>query len=351
MGSSSTEDTAGESPFFLRDPGALWLGRSGHLWVADSGHGRVLKVASDGRVLASFGAPPGADDALAEPDFDEAIALSGLRLSAPRGLALAADERVLFVADGGSRCIWRVDVRAASARLMASPPGRSAASHDGRAVGAQFSARGAMVSEARALALDEDADALYLAMADCRQIWRLDISAGQMVVLAGDSHGGAAGRESPGPAHADAQADGPLHRATFAHPCGVVLAPDRKRLYIADRGSGAVRIVHLSDDTTTTLISAEDGLSGCTDVAIGPGGFVVVDADHDVLWGVNPRHRTLTRLWGGPGQLSRPSAVAFDRDNHSYVVADAGNHRLVRLMRDMSGATEMRLHTGGADSR
>lgn len=331
-------------------PEALVLGRSGALWVSDSGLGQVLCIAPDGRVTRVAGrarptAAAGTMDTgeVARLDRQADIGMHQVNFVSPSSLALSSDEQVLYVSDSQARKIWRIDLTGGNARLIAGAPESPSDAHAGEQAGDLGPAQRALSSEVRALALDEDADSLYLAMPDVGQVWLINIGAGYASVLAG-----MAGHEAPTGSEDPADTDPQLTfaAARFIRPSGVALAPDRKRLYVADSGATAVRIMHLDEARVTTLIDASDGLSGCTNVALGPGGLVLVDAQHHTLWGVNPRHRTLVRLWGGAEQLCRPSAMVFDRANYSYVVADTGNQRLMRLMRDMSTATEMRLHLG-----
>lgn len=316
-------------PVSVHTPEAIVLGRSGDLWVTDSELGRILRIAPDGRVRQCIGS----SGAAAAAGITRRVDIGDLPLPGVCGLAVSADEQRLYVSAGCPPAVWGIDLALGSARLLASAPERMVTGAPGYPVGARMAAEDGLVGEPRALALDEDADTLYLAMADIRQIWRLEFGAGDIHVLAGASP-----RDELG------HADGSFQEATFARPSGLALAPDRRRLYVADSRAVALRIAHLDEARVSTLVGPADGLSGCSDVAVGPGGFLVVDTGHDTIWGVNPRHHTLVKLWSGRERLNRPRALVFDRAHHGYVVADAGNHRLLRLMRDMSSATEMSLY-------
>jgi DNA-binding beta-propeller fold protein YncE len=70
-------------------------------------------------------------------------------------------------------------------------------------------------------------DALYIAMAGCHQVWRLDLSAGGLELVCGT------GRE--------ALADGPRLEATMNQPSGI--AADGSLLYVADSEASAIRSI------------------------------------------------------------------------------------------------------------
>ncbi|HWN68700.1 MAG TPA: hypothetical protein VNM90_13780, partial [Haliangium sp.] len=206
----------------------------------------------------------------------------------------------------------------------------------------------------RALALDDEHGTLYVAATDARQIWRMDLTAGAITPCAG---GLPADQTSHG------MGDGPALSARLTEPRGLALAPDRKRLYIADAGASAVRILHLDTAEIETLVGAPDmqpgstdgprqhaRLRGCTDLILSPGGLVVADSGNDAVRGINLRHGTVTTLWHAASAptLAGPSSVAFDRTARSYVVADTGHDRLVRVAADASRAAAMTLVSGRA---
>ena len=333
----------------LRRPESIQLGASGDLWVADSQRSQVLRIGPDGAVHAIIGV----DAATSTGSLDqwragtEPVPVDELRLAGPHALALSLDESQLFVAERAGTGLWQIDLHGRRAHRIASGVHADLGSTDVSStdvgstgkpdewlpVGAEFSALGGLPQAPHALALDQDSQRVYLAMADLGQIWSLDMRTGRIAVLVGNRSVEIGGE----------YLDSDFRRATFAHPCGLALSPDRRRLYVADSGCAALRILHFEPGEVTTLIAADNPEFGCTNVAIGPGGFAVLDSERHALWGVNPRHRTLVRLWGGDSRLASPGAVVFDRANHSYVLADTGNGRLIRLMRDMSDATPIHL--------
>lgn len=327
----------------LAHPGHVIADERGALWIADTGNHRVVGADRHGAVhtVVGTGRPGTADGRLAEACF-----------AAPRGLALASDGEVLYVADTGAHSVRRIDLAAGAVTTVA---GTGAAL--GPALGPALEpalgpasvpvpgdarpARDTALRSPWALALDEERGCLYITMAGSHQIWRLDLRAGQVRVLAGTG--------------AEALADGAWRTAAFARPSGLALSPDRKRLYVADSARSAIRVLHLDEERVETLVGAAgaghvDGppdrarLRHCTGLTLGPAGLVVADTHNHALRGINLRHATVTTVWPGRAEvahLDQPGAVAFDRVDRAYIVADTGNHRLMRVARDASAATEL----------
>lgn len=336
LGNASRE--AGEQRI-LASPGRVLADEHGNLWIADTGHRRVVVADRHGAIRAVIGSGVSGsrDGALDRASFE-----------APQGLALSASGARLYVADTGARRIRLVDLDlqtgAGAVTTVAGTGERGAALASG-----PRPARAAALPGPQALALDEERGVLYAAMADGRQIWRLDIDHGTVSPCAG---------APPVPSPPAAIADGPALEASFARPSGLALSADRKRLYIADAGASAVRVFHLDDGTVETLIGTArmdaghaDGpragarLRHCLDLTLSPAGLVVADSGNRALRGINLRHGTAITLWSGATtmQLTEPCSVALDRQDRSYVVADRGAHRLVRIAADTSHAAEIAL--------
>jgi sugar lactone lactonase YvrE len=334
----------------LRRPSRVLVDEHGNLWIADTGHHRIVVTRRDGTLLLVIGTGTSgcADGALHEASFHT-----------PQGLALARSGTRLYVADAGAHAIRRVDVdleRGAGAVTTVAgtgaagtplPPGR-------------HSLLTTALAAPRALALDDEHGALYVAAAGAGQIWRVDLAAAAITPCAGGLSADqipdqAADQAAPG------SSDGPALSVRLAEPRGLALAPDRKRLYIADAGASAVRILHLDTAEIETLVGTPDmqpgsadgprrhaRLRGCTDLILSPGGLVVADTGNDALRGINLRHGTVTTLWRAASAptLAGPGSVAFDRAGRSYVVADTGHDRLVRVAADASRATAIALVSG-----
>lgn len=324
------------------------------MWIADTGHHRIVIADRHGavRLVIGTGAPGSRDGAHGEASFD-----------APEGLAVTRAATRLYVADPGAHAIRRVDVDLAAGTAEVTTVAGTGAPGQALPPGTH-PARTTALAGPCALAVDEERDVLYAAMAGARQIWRVDLAAGAIESCAGrdgpEATGDARDGGTDGVGHADTGAR-PAHQAWLGEPRGLVLAPDRTRLYIADAGASAVRILHLTPGQATieTLVGAPHGthgeagdsdgsrrharLRGCMDVTLSPAGLVIADTGNHALRGVNLRHGTVMTLWGGAGAraLAGPGSVACDRPGRSYVVADTDNHRLVRVAADASAALEL----------
>ncbi len=279
-------------------PSAVQVGGSGHIWVTDTDGQCVMGTTPDGRVYTLIGSFASTKGGQFGGNVIDA------RFEAPSALVLSLDEATLYVADSRSNTIWRIDIA------------------NNRALAIEVAGRVGFT----ALALDEEVRILYVTTVDGPQVLGVpidvrSISASAVTVLA------------------DA----------FVRPSGLALAPDRKRLYVADGGADALRVIHLERQLLTTLMSREiaSGEFGCSNVAVTPGGLLVVDTDGHVLYGVNPRHAVTTpripRVETSQ-QLRSPMSVAFDRTTRTYVVADAGNRRVARIARDMLSVSDVVLH-------
>jgi sugar lactone lactonase YvrE len=326
----------------LRRPSHVLVDEHGNLWIADTGHRRIVVTRHDGTLLLAIGTgvPGCTDGALHEATFH-----------APHGLVLARSGTRLYVADAGAHAIRCVDVdleRGTGAVTTVAgtgtagiplPPGR-------------HPLRTTALAAPRALAYDDEHDVLYLAAAGARQVWRVDLTSAAITPCAG---------ALPADHGAHGISDGPALSARLADPRGLALAPDRKRLYIADTGASAVRILHLDTAAIETLVGTPDmqsgstdgprqhaRLRGCTDLILSPAGLVVADAGNDALRGINLRHGTVTTLWRAASAptLAGPGSVAFDRRRRSYMVADTGHDRLVRVAADASRAAAIALVSG-----
>jgi sugar lactone lactonase YvrE len=343
------------APAFLRYPRRVLIDESGHMWIADTGHHRIVIADRHGavRLVVGAGAPGSRDGAHREATFD-----------APEGLAVTRAATRLYVADTGAHAIRRVDVDlAAGTAVVTTVAGTGAPGH--ALPPGTHPARTTALAGPCALAVDEEHDVLYAAMAGARQVWRIDLAAGTIESCAGAERAGPAATDGAtgGATGGDA---GPAHQAWLGEPRGLVLSPDRTRLYIADAGTSAVRILHLipGQATIETLVGAPHGthgeagdsdgsrrqarLRGCMDVTLSPAGLVIADTGNHALRGVNLRHGTVMTLWRGAGAqaLAGPGSVACDRLGRSYVVADTDHHRLVRVAADASSAVELVLVPG-----
>lgn len=197
---------------FLSFPGKVLADEgTGQLFIADSNHNRIVAVnLSDLAVKAVIGqGTPG----LADGSYEEAMFYD------PQGMAL--DGRHLYVADAQNHAIRRVDLDAQTVTTMAGT-GEQARSFS-------LGGRGRQTPLNAPWDLAIGKGRLYVAMAGAHQLWRMDITNGDIARHAGSGRNG--------------RIDGPLAQAALAQPLGITT--DGKALYFADGDAGAIRMADL----------------------------------------------------------------------------------------------------------
>ena len=254
----------------LAFPGkALADALSGRLFVADSNHNRIVVLAlRDAAVLDVFGSGEAGmkDGAAEEASFNH-----------PQGMALAGNS--LYVADTENHAIRAIDIQLRTVETVAG-------------TGVQ-AGRMNLAGPGRITPLNSPWDlahhggSLFIAMAGCHQIWRLDLATGRV-----EPHAGS-GRE--------ARTDGPLMLAALAQPSGITT--DGARLYFADSESSSIR-------------SADVEPGGSVHTIVG--GDLFDFGDHDDF--------------GLQARLQHPLGVAWDRG--VLYVADTYNNRIKRVLPD-----------------
>src|SRR5262245_38665591 len=218
--SFTTEQHAATGP--LRFPGKVLSDEAGgRLFVADTGHHRVLELSFDGQVLRAFGdGQPGLVDGPA----------ASARFDGPQGMAL--HEKSLFVADAENHAVRRIDLDSGVASTVAGT-GEQAS---GRSSGGP--ALETPLNSPWDLAVR--GGEMFIAMAGCHQIWRLDLSSGTVQPWAGSG--------------VENIRDGPLPDAQFAQPSGLALDADGGRLFVADSEVSGVRAIDLREGAVRTLV-------------------------------------------------------------------------------------------------
>ncbi|MCG8417421.1 MAG: hypothetical protein MJE77_05695 [Proteobacteria bacterium] len=303
---------------------------AGTLWVADAATGQVLGLAleMDGRATV--------------------IARIPVATNQPSGLAITRNRDALFVADASGHVVRRFNL---SERDRPDVP----ASNAERGSDASAADVVADLDVPSALALDESAGVLYVAVTGANQIWRVDRVSHSVPTSAVPAATVLAGTGRPVPM------DGLFVHAGFARPTGLVLSADRRRLYVIDNQPASVRMLDLTLGQVSTLATlppngSEAATSGARgqitgrDIALTPHGLVIADPVDNQLYGVNLRHGTVSPLSSRLAEqspaglpLCQPSGVAFHRRTRSYVVADRGNGRLMLIAGDTRSASEVTL--------
>lgn len=238
---------------------------SDRLFIADSNHHRILELElHSGKVVRSIGAGTRGriDGAAAQATFLH-----------PQGLAL--DGSQLYIADTENHLIRRVDLATGVVTTIA-----------GTGLQAQ---RRMQPGPGLATTLNSPWDlavhngALYIAMAGAHQIWRLDLTTGDLAPHAGS------GRED---LH-----DGPWDTAALAQPSG--LAADAASLYFADSEVSAIRRIPLAP-------------GGRVETLFGAGLFAFGDRDGTI----------------GTARLQHPLGVVWHQD--TLYIADTYNNKIRR---------------------
>ena len=253
----------GEPPLPLQFPVGLAVSGN-YLYVADSEHHRVLECDQAGRVLRQFGS--------GGPGFiDGPMELAAF--NRPHGLHVWRD--ALYVADTGNHAVRRVELRSGDIDTICGA-GRPGTPVEGP------------IHDPRAVALDQPRDitlsgsALFIVTAGDNRVWKYDLGAPRIELVAGS------GRLSV--------TDGGSVGAAFAEPVSV--AAVQQLLYVCDMAGSAIRSVNVRTGAVSTLVGVDQWQHGDTDGA-----------------------RTEARL-------QRPQAVALDPEAPLLWIADSGNDAL-----------------------
>jgi len=266
----------------LRFPGKVSVDEeSGRLFIADSSHNRIIVAGMDGTLQAVIGSGKAG---LRDGGFDEA------RFSQPQGMAVRGN--LIYVADTENHAIRRIDLAERSVTTIAGTGRqlRQAPIIDPKP------AKNADLSSPWDLYLVDDF--LYVAMAGCHQIWRMNLKDGRIGVYAGNAVEDIVdGRRLPPAAYR-------MGFASFAQPSG--LASDGNRLFVADSEGSSIRSVPLRNNEDVRTIVGTASLSYARLFTFG---------DRD-----GPREQVL---------LQHPLGVAY-LDGYLYV-ADTYNNKIKRI--------------------
>ncbi len=290
------------------------------LFIADTNNNRILVSGIDGVVTDVIG---GGQSALKDGDYKTA------NFHMPHGMAVIAD--TLYVADCENQALRKVDLKAKTVETIAGTGVQLRAPSGGPA-------RTTTLDSPWDLALSEDGNTLYIAMAGDHRIWVMDLPKQQIQVLAGN------GREDI--------VDGPFAQSAYAQPSGLSLHGNT--LYVADSEASAVRALDLKEKTARTLIGFPnlqqgrlfafgdiDGVLGTAKLqhALGvvyvDGTLYITDTYNHKIKTINPEKKSVATFLGdgkpGPGdektpRFYEPGGLTF-LDGHLYI-ADTDNHRI-----------------------
>ncbi|MCP5016310.1 MAG: thiol-disulfide isomerase, partial [Ketobacter sp.] len=249
----------------------------------------------------------------------------------PQGLAFTEDG--LFVADTGNHLIRFIDLNTESVKTVAG---------NGELDIPRFGSFDALRVKLRSpWGLAIKGNNLYIAMAGTHQIWRFNMTNGNIEHYAGS------GREG--------LRDGPLALARFSQPSGLSIA--HKWLFVADAEDSAVRRIDLEQAQVETLTGTglfdfgdrdgsfeEAALQHVLGVgAINAKRLVIADTYNHKIKQLDLEHRKITTLAGTgipgrgkkPYQLNEPGGLAVLDD--LILIADTNNHRIMKY--DLKGRT------------
>ncbi|MEZ4366949.1 MAG: DUF4215 domain-containing protein [Kofleriaceae bacterium] len=324
-------DGAAATAIPLLFPGAIAFQQDGTALITDASNHRIWRRAPDARTLdriAGTGVPGYADG-------EKPLAT---RLQFPRGLAVGADDAV-YVADSGNHRIRRLSAALAAIEDVA---GSAASGNSGDGGPATL----ATLRSPEMVALA--GGRLFIADTGNHRVRVVDLGTGVILPLAGT------GVEGYGGDGGDAQL------ATLSEPRGLVV--DGDRLYIADTGNHAIRVVSLSDGSIKAL--AGDGVAGFSGdggaaaaarldrpqgLWLKAGRLLVADTGNGVIREIDLDTEKIETVVGSPlragtsdgdgadallAGLAAPVGGAIDPTTGAVVVVDSGNHRLREIGAD-----------------
>ncbi|HEY0872878.1 MAG TPA: hypothetical protein VGD94_05350 [Vicinamibacterales bacterium] len=268
------------------DPFGIAAAADGTLYVADgAGADRIYRITADGRVSVLAGGEEGFEDG----------PLADARFSTPSGLALDAGGN-LYVADTGNDAVRRIDPGGRVSTIASADSGLNGP------IGVAVDASG------RVIVADTYNDRIVAIEQD-----------GSVTLIAGGN-----GRGFDDGAY-----------ARFDTPCGVAVSADG-RIYVADAGNGAVRVVS-PDGTVSTLSSF--GAGRPVAIAVANDGAVFTADAHGRVMEIAPDGGVRVIAGGARGfgdgagrdaAFRAPSGIVVTAPGH-LVVTDRRNG-LVRLV-------------------
>ena len=266
----------GEPMLPLRFPTGLALS-GGYLYVADSGHHRVLECDLSGRVLRQFGS--GGSGFIDGPAELAAF-------NRPQGLSIERD--TLYIADTGNHAVRRIHLRSGDIDTVvgAGRPGTPAE-------GPVTDPRMVALDQPRAVAASLATGSLYIATAGDNRVWRFDLGAPGISLVAGSGE--------------LAVVDGTGAAAAFAEP--VSLAPVQQVVYVCDAAGSAIRSANARSGQVATLVGADAWSHGNADGArrearLQQPQAIALDPGSPVLWIADSGNDCLRALRLGGGELS-----------------------------------------------
>jgi len=215
----SIKITLKKSKNTLSFPGKIWYDdRSQELLISDSGNNRILITKlkdKNAKIQAEVGS--------GKPGFKDGTFKTAL-FKHPQGLVKLNDK--IYVADTGNHAIRVIDLKTKKVSTIAGTGKKPVHTYE----------KAGNLSSPWDLIIHHDF--LYIAMAGCHQIWRLDLKTNKIAPYAGNS--------------GEDLVDGSRNRAWLAQPSG--LTTDGNDIFFVDSETSSVRKLDLNKEKVTTLI-------------------------------------------------------------------------------------------------
>jgi len=302
-------------------PGKVLADAAGkRLFIADTGHNRIIQIGLDGESPVEIG---NGEEGFADGDFKKAT------FNRPQGMCLEGD--TLYVADTENHAIRALDLKDGKVTTIAGIGAQAGRIFAPPASGPAGTT--ALSSPWDLIQLPGD-KALYIAMAGPHQIWKLDLTAGMVRVLAGS------GREGI--------QDGTAASSMFAQPSG--LATDGENLFVADSEVSGVRVItgiRGNAPLVRTIVGVglmefgdHDGhgtavrLQHCLGLSYAGGHLYIADTYNNRIKICEPKTRSVKSFAGShiPGDGDDPPLFyqpgGLSATNSRLYVADTNNHKI-----------------------
>ncbi|XP_019938691.2 NHL repeat-containing protein 2 [Paralichthys olivaceus] len=278
-------------PSILSFPGKVSVDNSKkRLAIADTGHHRILVVSSTGQLSHVIGGP---ESGRRDGDLSEAS------FNSPQGVAIKGD--TVYVADTENHLIRKIDLLERRVITIAGT-GVQGTDKEGGAMGPQQPISSPWDVTLGTAGGVED-NVLWIAMAGTHQIWALFLADGNLP-KGSVSKAGTCVRWAGSGSEENRNNSYP-HKAGFAQPSGLALAPEEPRgcLFVADSESSTIRTLALKDGGVKLLVGGERDPMNL---------FAFGDVDGK----------------GVDAKLQHPLGVAWAPEQSLLYVADSYNHKI-----------------------